>query len=102
MMSAFSLTSVMTEQTMLGNGPSPVVRAFFLSIGATATAYRIFNNFGIAVALGIGTGILASAALMADERRRAEEQWYLEEERKRKQREAAGLEPEQSKTSFTL
>lgn len=72
---------------MFGSGVSPVVRAVFLSIGAIATSYRIFHNFGIALALGVGIGVLGAASLMADERRRAEERWYMEEERKRKERE---------------
>lgn len=81
---------------------SSVVRAICLSIGGMATAYRIFNNFGIALVLGVALGVLATAALAADERRRAEERWLAEEARKRKQREQAGEEPKPSKTSFTL
>ncbi len=68
------------------NRPSPVIQALMLSIGATATAYRIFHNFGISLALGCGLGVLAAVALKADERRRDEERWYLEEERKRQQK----------------
>ena len=63
------------------NRPHPVVQAIMLSIGATATSYRIFHNIGLSLALGCGLGVLATAALMADQRRRDEERWYMEEER---------------------
>ena len=75
------------------NRPSPIVQAIMLSIGATATSYRIFQNFGIALAVGCGMGVLAAAALMADQRRRDEERWYLEEERKRKEQQSQAEKP---------
>jgi len=68
------------------NRPSPILQTIMLSIGATATAYRIFHNFGISLALGCGLGVLAAVALKADERRRDEERWTIEEERKHQQK----------------
>jgi len=68
------------------NRPSPILQALLLSVGATATSYRIFHNLAISVAVGCGLGVLSAVALMADERRREAERYALLQEYERKQK----------------